>query len=96
MHSPERHFIMHCCFSFKAISVTGFTVCLKDIQALDAIHAPVTIQFIALGSESNLFIQLMGESVANRGQGMGRREREGKRGKRSGSRFQGNQGVVEG
>ena len=76
MHSPECHFTMHCCFTLQAISVTGFTVCLKDIQALDAVHAPVTIQFIALGSKSNLsVIHLGGDSVANRGQGMGRRDR---------------------
>ncbi|KAL9962770.1 hypothetical protein ACROYT_G031908 [Oculina patagonica] len=32
-----------------AVSVDGFSVCVKDIQALDAMHTPVTIQFIALG-----------------------------------------------
>ncbi|XP_078383333.1 uncharacterized protein LOC144665923 [Oculina patagonica] len=33
----------------EAVSVDGFSVCVKDIQALDAMHTPVTIQFIALG-----------------------------------------------
>ncbi|KAJ7325630.1 hypothetical protein OS493_029493 [Desmophyllum pertusum] len=33
----------------EAVSREGFSVCVKDIQALDAPHTPVTIQFIALG-----------------------------------------------
>ena len=31
------------------MSVNGFSIFVKDIQALEDTHAPVTIQFIALG-----------------------------------------------
>ena len=46
----NTHYYLHPLL-FYGVSVNGFSICVKDIQALEDTHAPVTIQFIALGRE---------------------------------------------